>query len=99
MREDTMNFFKNLFSSRSSTGAFHDFSVRCKRCGEIIHGRINVYNEPGMEINEKGITYYTCRKVLIGNQHCFQQVEVIFDFDEQRKVIGKRIFNGEFIES
>ena len=93
-----MGFFKNLFSPPRLTGTFYPFSVKCKRCGEIIQGRINVYNEPGMDIDEKGKTYFTCRKVLIGDGRCFQQIEVVIKFDEGRRVIDRKINDGEFVE-
>jgi DNA-directed RNA polymerase subunit N (RpoN/RPB10) len=91
-----MSFFKNLFSSRP-TGKFHSFSVKCNRCGEIIHGQVNVNNEPSLEIDEKGKAFYTCRKVLIGNGHCFERIEVIFKFDETRRVLNKQVYGGEFV--
>ena len=93
-----MGFFKNLFSRPSPAGTFYQFSVKCKRCGETIQGRINVFNEPGTELDEKGKTYFTCRKVLIGNGHCFQQIEIIINFDEGRHVLDRRISGGKFVE-
>lgn len=93
-----MNFLKNLFSSPRPTGTFYPFSVKCNHCGETIQGQVNVNNEPSLELDEKGKAYYTCRKVLIGNGHCFQQIEVVFKFDESRRVINRKINGGEFIE-
>ena len=93
-----MNFVKNLFSSPLPTGKFYAFSVKCRRCGEIIHGQVNVNNEPSLDYYEKGKPFYTCRKVLIGNGHCFQQIEVIFTFDESRSMVNRKISGGEFIE-
>jgi DNA-directed RNA polymerase subunit N (RpoN/RPB10) len=94
-----MSFLKNLFSPPSPTGTFYPFSVKCKRCGETIQGRVNVYNEPSMELDEKGKPYYTCRKVLIGDGHCFQQIEVSFKFDAGKRVLDREIKGGEFVES
>jgi hypothetical protein len=51
-----------------------------------------------MEMDEKGKLIYTCRKVLIGGGRCFQQVEVIFKFDESRAVIDRKITGGEFVD-
>ncbi len=93
-----MNFFKSLFSSPRPTGTFYPFSVKCKRCGEIIQGQVNVYNEPSLEFDEKGKPIYICRKVLIGNEHCFQQIEVVFKFDEGRRVIDRTIGGGDFTD-
>ncbi len=93
-----MNFFKKLFSPPAlNAGKFHDFSVKCKRCGEVIHGQVNVYNDPSAEYDEKGTPYYICRKVLIGSGRCYQQVEVVIKFDEKRNVLDRQITGGEFI--
>jgi hypothetical protein len=96
--EMTMNILKNLLSPPRPAGKFYPFSVRCKRCGEIIQGQVNVNNEPSLELDEKGKPFYTCRKVMIGNGHCFQQIEVVFTFDESRRVLDQKISNGEFVE-
>jgi hypothetical protein len=93
-----MSFFKNLFSPPRPTGTFHPFSVKCKRCGETIQGQINVYNEPSLELDEEGKSYYTCCKVLIGNNHCFQQIEVVFKFDQGKRILNREISGGEFVE-
>lgn len=94
-----MNFFKNLFTPRpSNPGKFHVFAVKCKRCGEIIHGQVNVNNEPSLEYDEKDQPHYTCRKVLVGNQLCFQQIEVIFKFNETRGLLDRQITGGEFVD-
>jgi hypothetical protein len=93
-----MSFFKNLFSPPRPSGKFYNFSVKCKRCGEIIQGQVNVNNEPSLELDKKEKPYYICRKVLIGNEHCFQQIEVVFKFDENRNVLEQTINNGEFVE-
>jgi DNA-directed RNA polymerase subunit N (RpoN/RPB10) len=94
-----MNFFKNLFSPPKHSGTFYPFSVKCTSCGEIIQGQVHVYNEPSMELDEKGKNYYTCRKVLIGNGHCFQQIEVVFKFDASKHMFEREINGGEFVEN
>ncbi len=94
-----MNFFKKLFSPPpSNPGTFYNFSVKCKRCGEIIHGQVNVNNEPSVDYDDQGKPYYVCRKVLIGDKLCFQQIEVIFKFNEQRGLLDRQINGGEFAE-
>ncbi len=94
-----MKFLKNLLSPPNPTGKFYTFSVKCKRCGETIHGQVNVYNEPSMELDQKGKPYYTCRKVIMGNEHCFQQIEVLFKFDAGKRVLDREIIGGEFVEN
>jgi hypothetical protein len=93
-----MNLLKKLFSAPKSRGKFLPFSVKCQRCGEIIHGQVNINNEPSLESGEKEKPIYTCRKVLIGSGHCFERIEVIFKFDEDRRVIDKQINGGEFVD-
>ena len=94
-----MNYFKKLFTARpSNPGTFHTFTVKCKRCGETIHGHVNVNNDPSLEFDEKGKPYYTCRKVLVGNQLCFEKIEVVFVFNELRGVLDRQITGGEFVE-
>jgi hypothetical protein len=92
-----VDIIKRLFSPFTQGGTFYLFSVKCKRCGETIQGRINVYNEPGMMIDEKGRACYSCRKVLMGDGHCFQQIEVTMKFDEGRRLIERKITGGEFV--
>jgi hypothetical protein len=94
-----MSFFKRLFTPiPSNRGTFHNFAVKCKRCGEIIPGQINVNNEPSLELDPKGRTYYVCRKVLMGSGHCYQQIEVVFQFNQERGVLGRQITGGEFVD-
>ena len=90
-----MNFFQKILSAAgSNSGPFHIFAVKCGRCGEIIRGQVNVNNDPSLEIDEKGKEYFICRKVLVGNQHCFQRIEVIFKFNEARRLLDRQISGG-----
>ncbi len=95
-----MSFFKKLFSAPapSNQGKFYNFSVKCKRCGEIIHGQVNVNNEPSAEYDEKGEPYYVCRKVLMGDKLCFNRIEVVLKFNDQRGLLDRQITGGEFVE-
>jgi hypothetical protein len=52
----------------------------------------------GKRHNEKGKPYCFCRKVLIASGCCFQQIEVQFEFDEDRHILEKDIIRGEFVE-
>ena len=94
-----MNFFQKLLTPQTANrGTFHTFAVKCSRCGEIIHGRVNVNNEPSLEIDESGKEYFICRKVLMGNQLCFQRIEVVFKFNEARGLLDQEITGGKFVE-
>ncbi len=97
-----MSFFKKLFPPPppANRGKFYKFAVKCKRCGEIIHGQVNVNNDPSVEYDEKGQPYYVCRKVVIGSDKmCFNQIEAIFKFNVERGLLDRQITGGEFVES
>jgi hypothetical protein len=95
-----MNFFQKILTAASSNrGTYYSFTVKCSRCEEIIHGQVNVNNDPSLEIDDKGKEYYICRKVLVGNQHCFQRIEVIFKFNEARRLLDRQIIGGEFVKN
>jgi hypothetical protein len=99
IKENTVNYFKKLFSARpSNSGKFYNFEVRCKRCGEIIHGQVNVNNDPSVDYDESGKPFFICRKVLVGNQMCFQKIEVKFKFNELRGLLNREITGGEFVD-
>lgn len=94
-----MKFLAKLFSPQPSNyGRTYDFTVRCKRCGETISNQINLSNEPSLEFDENGKSFYLCRKVLIGPGPCFQQIEAIFKFNEQRGLLERQISGGEFVD-
>ncbi len=98
-----MTFFKKLFGPSASSasapkGNFYPFAVKCRRCGEVIQGQVNVFNDPSLEYDENGKPYFTCRKVLMGSGACFQQIEVILKFDEPRRLLDRQITGGEFVE-
>ena len=91
-----MSFLKKLFSSPGPSSRYHQFQVKCKRCGEVIDGRVDLYNDPSLDY-EGGKPVYFCRKVVMGSGHCYQQVEVTFKFDENRNVLERTATGGEFV--
>jgi hypothetical protein len=94
-----MNIFKKLFApAQPIRGNAYPLTVKCKRCGEIVQGRINIMNDPSLEYDEKGKAMYICRKVLMGNEHCYQQIEVTLKFDDQHRLLEQRVVGGEFVE-
>jgi hypothetical protein len=90
-----MDFIRKWFSVPSSS--LSDITVQCNRCGEIIHGHVNLSNDPSLEYDEKGAPFYLCRKVLMGSGHCFQPIEVVLRFNQDHKLIGKEITGGKFV--
>ena len=93
-----MGFLKKLFSDASpkSEKRYYTFQVKCKRCGEIIEGRVDLDND--LSLNDEGNGYFA-RKTLMGGNRCFQQIEVELNFDSARQITEKTITGGEFIES
>jgi hypothetical protein len=71
--------------------------VRCGRCGEKIRTRVDLRNDLSIEYGEGGPTTYFTRKVIIGEQRCYQPIEVELIFNERRQIINQEISGGEFI--
>jgi len=90
-----MSFLKNLFAPPKPEKLYYIFQVKCKRCGEIIEGRIDLAND--LSLNEEG-NGYLVRKGLIGGNRCFQQIEVELTFDSSRQLTDKSIVGGTFEE-
>ncbi|MCG2786513.1 MAG: hypothetical protein L6461_15585 [Anaerolineae bacterium] len=90
-----MGFFDKFFKAFSSTPEkrYYTFQVRCKRCGEIIEGRVDLDNDLSVEYEADGERYY-CRKVVMGAGMCYQKIEVGLQFDKKRKLIEKRVESG-----
>jgi hypothetical protein len=108
-----MNFLKRLtsfFSAPSaSQGRYYTVYVKCHRCGEKIRGRVDLHNDLsidfGVQEGEDGETTspekepkYFCRKGLIGEQRCYQTVEVELTFDKDHRLIDRQVKGGKFIE-
>jgi hypothetical protein len=100
-----MGFLKKIAKTLFGGGAggrpasMLDFYVRCDRCGELIHGQINLSNDLSVQY-EGDDQFYFCRKGLIGGgeTRCFQQVTVEYTFDARRQVIDRRVEGGRFVE-
>lgn len=96
-----MRLFRKLSNLFTSTGNQdphgHWLYVRCNRCSEIIRARVDLHNDLSLEYGDdrKNHIYY-CRKVLIGQNRCFQQIEVHLKFNDNRKLIYREINGGEF---
>lgn len=93
-----MNLLQKLLGSSSSTSSQkHDytFSVKCLRCGEIIQGRVNLDNDLSVEYEEGGDVYYA-RKILMGENKCFQRIEVELKFTSRRELLEQHITGGVF---
>ncbi len=99
-----MNILKNLgkiFSSppRQADRALY-LSVQCDRCGEKLRARVDAWNELTPEFDGKSddpVSYH-CRKVLVGEKLCFQQIELTLEFDRNHKLVNQEIHGGKFID-
>jgi hypothetical protein len=90
-----MGFLKNLFggSSAKPEKRYYTFEVKCNRCGELIEGRVDLDND--LSLNDEG-NGYLVRKTLIGDNRCFQQIEVELNFNSSRQLTEKTITGGQF---
>jgi hypothetical protein len=68
--------------------------VQCKRCGEIIEGRVDLDND--LSLGDEG-DIYLVHKGLVGANRCFQQIEVELKFDSARQLLERHITGGEFV--
>ncbi len=94
-----MDFLKGLFRgvSPASPAGFFEFAVKCRRCGEIIPGRVNLNNDLSVEYEGDRTTYFV-RKLLAGSGRCFQQIEVELKFNAEKQLSEKQVHGGEFVE-
>ena len=94
-----MGFLKKLFSGESAKPEkrFYVFHVKCNRCGEVIEGRVDLDNDLSQEYDNDQTVYFV-RKVLIGENRCFQQIEVQLKFTPARQLIEKQVQGGKFVE-
>src|SRR4030067_2333129 len=95
-----MGLFKKLAqmftpSERDEERAYWLY-VQCSRCGEKIRARVDLHNDLSPLYPGTGV-YYFSRKVLIGQQRCFQKVEVEMNFDENRRLTERKISGGSYI--
>lgn len=75
-------------------------TVRCKRCSETIRARVDLRNDLSIQYGEDGgDTTYFCRKTIMGENLCFQRIEVELTFDEKKNIINRKIQGGEFIDA
>jgi hypothetical protein len=95
-----LNRLKNLFAGTGRSSArWLDVAVRCKRCGETIHGQIDLHNDLSPKYDGDDLFYF-CRKGLIGRGEgrCFETVTVEYTFDANRQVIDCQVQGGTIVE-
>ena len=91
-----MGFLKKLFSDNpvKPEKHYYTFNVKCKRCGEIIEGRVDLDND--LSMNDEG-DGYIIHKGLVGGNRCFQQIEVELNFNSSRQLLDQQITGGTFV--
>ena len=96
---DLLKKLATLFAVSSPSGHWYSLSVQCNRCGEVIQAQVNLSNDLSIEFGQdEKVSGYFCRKVLIGQQRCFQQIEVTLTFNANHKLIDRKIEGGKFVE-
>jgi hypothetical protein len=86
-----------LSPRRRTTERYSTFYVKCKRCGEKLSARVDLWNEISPDY-EGGTMSYHCRKVLMGSGGCFQKIEVVLRYDGNRRLVDQEVIGGEAIE-
>ena len=92
-----MGFLKNLFSGTPTKPEkrWYTFNVKCNRCGEIIEGHVDLDND--LSLNDDGGGYFA-RKMLMGGNRCFQQIEVELNFTSARQLTDQQVTGGTIVE-
>jgi hypothetical protein len=89
-----------LGGGRSPAAAERDlleFTVRCRRCGELLSGKVNLQNDLSQDYERD--VYYV-RKLISGSgaSRCFEQIEVQFTFDAAKHLVEREIAGGVFVD-
>jgi len=96
---DLLKKLATLLAVSAPSSHWYSLSVQCNRCGEVIQTEVNLSNDLSIEYGQdEKVSGYFCRKVLIGKQRCFQQMEVTLTFNANRKLIDRKIEGGKFVE-
>jgi hypothetical protein len=88
-----------IFAPPIPASVHYPVEVICSRCGETITGSVNLNNDLSVVYgSSEGDVSYFCRKMLLGEKRCFQQIEIELTFDRNRKLTGRKIKGGKFVE-
>lgn len=92
-----MNLLQKLFGGTPKPEQrYYAFSVKCRRCGEVISGRVDLNNDLSVEYEAGGDVFHA-RKILIGENRCFQRIEVELKFNASRDLLEQHVTGGEFV--
>ena len=96
---DLLKKLATLFAVSAPHSHGYSLSVQCNRCGEVIQAQVNLNNDLSIEYGEdEKVAGYFCRKLLMGKQRCFQQIQVTLTFDAHHKLVDRKIEGGQFVE-
>ena len=94
-----MSFLKklgSLFSTPAGDNRSLWLYVKCDKCGEILKGRVDLYNDLSIQYEDSGRkSSYYCRKVFVGSNRCYQPIEVELNFNKSRQLSGEEIRGGK----
>lgn len=96
-----MSIFKKISEIFKPSGNDRNywFYVQCDHCKEVLRGRVDMHNHLSIKYGEgKNRDTYYCRKVLIGSNRCYRQIEVEFTFDSNRRFVDRQIKGGVFVD-
>ena len=91
-----LDSLKSVFSDgdqQSTDKDAHWIYVRCHRCGETIKTRLDFQHS----LNPRDQGGYIARKTLVGNQLCFERIEVTLTFDERKRLVEQEAVGGDLI--
>ena len=96
-----MSFLKklgSLFSAPDRGNRNLWLYVKCGKCGEILKGRVDLYNDLSVQYEDSGRqSSYFCRKVFMGSNRCYQPIEVELSFDKNRQLSDEEIRGGKIV--
>ena len=74
--------------------------VQCSKCGEKMRARVDMWNEvsPDYDGNSDDPVTFHCRKVLVGENRCYQPIELQLRFDKKHKLMEQKIIGGKYID-
>lgn len=72
--------------------------VECGKCGERIRVRINKKTDLQNEFRRPGGSgsSFTLKKEVMGN-NCYNLMEVYLEFNDQYRILSKRVKNGKLL--
>ena len=92
-------FLKKMFgggiAGASSDGFF--LNVRCSQCGEEFHLFVNKIADLAQDFSEDGKLTYFLNKEIIGS-NCRNLIRVYMKFEGAKKLVSRKIENGEFLD-